>query len=128
MALPRWPGATVAEGRRRRMPARTLSLGALLMHRFRSAHSTSQAVSSHALSVAQVYHARFSSVQTMASASVTTRSQLDSSEHASQYAVASGSMGSSPGEELQAAANAITPTHRPRIMNAPSNMVRERNL
>lgn len=111
-----------------KMLARTLSLGALPRHALRAANSASHAVSSQALSVAQVYQARVSSGQEMASVSVIKRSQFDSSEHASQYAVARGSIGGGPEEELHAIVNAITPTPRLRTMKPSSNMVRETNL
>jgi hypothetical protein len=76
---------------------------------------------SQAFSVAQEYQARVSSVQLTLIVSLTTLSQIWTSEHAAQYAVATGSMGAAPDDDPQPNARTNNPTHpaRTRVILTP---------
>ncbi len=76
-------------------------------------HSASHAVLSQAFAASAMheYQARVSSVHWALIVSVIKRSQLRNSEHAAQYAVATGSMGAGPDEEPQPNTRSSNPIH-----------------
>jgi hypothetical protein len=81
---------------------------------------------SHAFPVVQEYQARVSLVQLALIVSLTTRSQVESSEHAAQYAVATGSIGAAPDDDPQPNARSKNPTQFARIIHTPRLDTRQR--